>query len=477
MDTKDNDTGSTAESIGADNNLATPGISTLENKGRRSVLKTVGAASLLGAGGMTMPALVGYAKEFDGVTLQGASFASTFFEYLKNYFPEFEEETGIKLNFVTNAFPVFNQRTDLELSTKGSALDVINVTFIYSGRWIGAGWVENLRPYVEDPNLTPEDWDWKDFVGGTMAAMSDANGDPHAFPWEAGAMIMMASRADLIEKAGKKMPTTFEELIDVCDAVHGQERMSAFTADKLHHWNWIPYLMGHGGGVFKDPPGNLTPTWDTPEAAKAAEFYGNLLTKYGPPGVLSFTDDQAMRTQKNGRANIRTQAITWGVPLAKDDDSKVRDTVRYSIMPGGPAGNFPGSNSHGFGIPVGSKNKKAAWAFIKWAVGKKMTKQLIEVHGYPSVCRQSLISSEAFKEAMTLNGQDVASTFLEVLKLGGKSGYMKYRTVPQFPQIGDKLNKAIERVATGQQSGMEAMAQAQEEAVTDLKKSGVEIDI
>jgi multiple sugar transport system substrate-binding protein len=444
---------------------------------RRKVLKTAGAATALAAAGVALPARIGYAKEFSGVTLQGASFASTFFGYLENYFPEFEEQTGMKLNFVTNSFPIFNQRTDLELSTKGSALDVINVTFIYSGRWIGAGWVENLRPYLEDPNLTPDDWDASDFVGGTMASLQDKNGDPHGFPWEAGAMIMAASRADLIDKAGKKLPTTFDELIDVCDAIHGQERMAAFTADKLHHWNWIPYLMGHGGQVFKDPPGNLTPTWDTPEAAAAADYYGNLLSTYGPPGVLSFTDDQAMRTQKNGRANIRTQAITWMVPLAKDKDSKVNDTVRYSIMPGGPAGNFPGSNSHGFGIPVGSKNKKAAWEFIKWAVGKKITKQLIENNGYPSVCRRSLIDSEAFKDALTLNGQDVASIYLKVLELGGKSGYMKYRTVPQFPQIGDKINKAIERVATGQQGGVEAMAQAQLEAVADLKKSGVEIDL
>ncbi|MEZ5864201.1 MAG: hypothetical protein R3D25_09105 [Geminicoccaceae bacterium] len=53
---------------------------------------------------------------------------------------------------------------------------------------------------------------------------------------------------------------------------------------------------------------------------------------------------------------------------------------------------------------------------------------------------------------------------------------MKYRTVPQFPQVGDKLNKAIEKVATGQATGAEAMAEAQAEAVADLKKSGVQID-
>jgi len=443
---------------------------------RRKLLKTAGAASAVAATGVAMPARIGWAKPFSGVTLQGASFASTFFQYLENYIPEFEEQTGMRVNFVTNAFPIYNQRTDLELSTQGSALDVINVTFIYSGRWIGAGWVENLRPYVEDPNLTPEDWDWKDFVGGTMAAMNDVNGDPHGFPWEAGAMIMMASRGDLIEKAGKRMPTAFEELIDVCDAIHNQERVAAFTADKLHHWNFIPYLMGFGGTVFKDPPGNLTPTWDTPEAAEAAEYYGNLLTTYGPPGILSFTDDQAMQTQKRGRANIRTQAITWGVPLAKDPDSRVQDTVRYSLMPGGPAGAFPGSNSHGFGIPVGSRNKEAAWEFIKWAVGKDLTRRMLEDHGYPSVCRQSIIETELFKDTLTLNGQDVASIYNEVLQLGGDSGYMKYRTVPQFPQVGDKLNKAIERVATGQMPAAEAMAVAQSEAIADLKKAGVPVD-
>ena len=53
---------------------------------------------------------------------------------------------------------------------------------------------------------------------------------------------------------------------------------------------------------------------------------------------------------------------------------------------------------------------------------------------------------------LTLNGQDVASLYLEVLQLGGKTGYMKYRTVPVYPQVGDKINKAIERIATKQQA-------------------------
>ncbi|MGE0425525.1 MAG: ABC transporter substrate-binding protein [Reyranellaceae bacterium] len=441
---------------------------------RRSMLKGAGAAATLG---LAAPAVLAQAsKPHAGTTIHAACFQTTYFEYLKKYFPQFEEKTGIKVNFTMQAFPVYNQRTDLELSTKGSALDVCNATFIYTGRWIGAGWLTNLDTFTKDPKYTPASWAPEDFAGGPQSAMKNAKGETFGFSWEGGAMIMSAARHDLIEKAGLAWPKTFDDLMKVCDAVDGKDNVKAFTADKLHHWNWIPYLMGMGGNVFKAPPENLTPTLATPQAAKAAEWYANLLMKYGPDGLLSYTDDQAMRSQMSGRANIRTQAITWMVPLAKHAESTVKSTVRYGLMPGGPAGNFPGSNSHGLAIPAGSKKKEAAWEFIKWALSKETLDMVVKNHGYPSVCRLSVIRSPEFKQVLTLNGQDVASLYLEVLELGGKTGYMKYRTVPVYPQVGDKINKAIERIATKQQGGADAMKQAQAEAIQDLQKAGIKID-
>jgi multiple sugar transport system substrate-binding protein len=415
-------------------------------------------------------------KPYAGTAINAACFQTTYFTYLKDYFPQFEEKTGIKVNFNMQAFPVYNQRTDLELSTKGSALDVCNCTFIYSGRWIGAGWFTNLDSFTRDRKYTPAEWEPEDFAGGPQSAMKNAKGETFAFSWEAGAMILGAARADLIDQAGLKMPTTFDELIKVCDAVHNKDGVAAFTADNLHHWNWIPYLMGHGGNVFKAPPENLTPTLNTPQAARSAEWYANLLMKYGPDGILSYLDDQAMRSQISGRANMRTQAITWMVPLAKHADSKVQKTARYGLMPAGPSGNFPGSNSHGLGIPAGSKKKEAAWEFIKWALSKETVAMVVKNHGYPSVCRLSVIKSPEFKQVLTLNGQDVAALFLEVLQLGGKTGYMKYRTVPVYPQVGDKINKAIERIATKQQAAADALKQAQAEATQDLQKAGFKVD-
>ena len=127
------------------------------------------------------------------------------------------------------------------------------------------------------------------------------------------------------------MPETFDELIKVCDAIDGKDSVKAFVADKLHHWNWIPYLMGNGGNVFKDAARQPDADASTRrEAIASADWYANLLMKYGPDGQLSYSDDQAMRSQMSGRANMRTQAITWSVPLAKDPESKVQKTVRLA---------------------------------------------------------------------------------------------------------------------------------------------------
>jgi multiple sugar transport system substrate-binding protein len=183
-----------------------------------------------------------------------------------------------------------------------------------------------------------------------------------------------------------------------------------------------------------------------------------------------------MRAQLTGRANIRTQAVGWMTPLVKHEDSQVKSTTRFALMPAGPAGAFPGCNSHGFGIPLGAKQKRAAWEFIAWAMSKEMARRVALEKGYTSVCRRSVIDDPAYRKVMTLNGQDVAGLYLRVLELGGKTGYMKYRTVPVFPQVGDKINKAIERIATKQLGAREAMKQAQVEAIEDLKRAGVPVD-
>lgn len=439
---------------------------------RRAVLAAAGIAA---AAPLARPAIA-QGKRFGGVRLTVATYQHQFNTYLRNYIPEFEEQTGARVVFNVSGFPVYNQQADLELSTWGSAYDVVNVTYIYASRWIAAGWLTDLDAFARDPKHTPPEWEPDDFIAGAQAPLLNRAGRTHGFAWEGGAMMMGISRPDLLERRGAKVPETFDELLGACAAVHGQEGVSGFVVDRLHHWHWPPFLMGMGGQVFKAVPDNLTPQLASPEAARAAELYATLLKSYSPSGVLSYTEDQARQAMVNGTAAINIHSHTWMLPMFAEG-SRVKDTARLAFMPRGPAGDFPGANCQGIGIPAGARNKEAGWEFIKWMLSKELLARIVRDHGHPSVCRASVVGSEEYRRRFTINGQDIGAMYRAVLdKPAGGNNYMAYRTVPVFPQVGDKINRAIERIASGQAQPEAAMQQAQAETVVDLRRAGIAVE-
>jgi multiple sugar transport system substrate-binding protein len=437
---------------------------------RRKLLQ-VGAASLA-AGTFPLPAIA-QTKPFAGVTLHGASFQHRFFTLLQNYIPEFEERTGMKVDLQLSAFPVYNQQANLELASGGSAYDFVNVTFILASRWVAAALLANLDEFTSDPNLTPADWNPKDFVDGAQVPYRDAKGGTYAYSWEGGAMLMGLSRMDLMEKKGLKIPKTFAQLQEVCAAINGTDNVSGIVSFQLHHWNLPPYMQGFGGNVFRNPPTDIMPALNTPQAIEAVEYYANLLKNYAPKGVLTYTEDQARQSLLMGRSNIFIHSSAWVTPILLSEESRVKDTSRVVRMPAGPVADHPASNSQGLGIPKNAKNKKAAWEFIKWALSPEISMRLVKEHGHSSVCRRSVIQSEEYRKRNVVNGQDLGALYLEVLELPAKGdNYMAYRTVKEFPIVGDVINKAFEQVETGQLSAKDAMNAAQEQAIANLRRAG-----
>jgi multiple sugar transport system substrate-binding protein len=437
---------------------------------RRKLLQA--GAATLGVTAFPLPAIA-QAKPFAGVTLHGASFQHRFFTLLQGYIPEFEQQTGMKVDLQLSAFPVYNQQANLELSSGGSAYDFVNVTFILAARWVAAGLLTNLDELTSDPNLTPAEWNPKDFVEGAQVPYRDAKGATYGYAWEGGAMLMGLSRMDLMEKKGLKIPKTFAELREVCAEINGTDNVNGIVSFQLHHWCLPPYIQGFGGNIFRNPPADIMPTLNSPQAIEAVEYYANLLKNYAPKGVLTYTEDQARQSLLTGRSNIFIHSSAWVTPILLSGESKVKDTSRVVRMPAGPVHDYPASNSQGLGIPKNAKNKKAAWEFIKWALSPDISMRLVKEHGHSSICRRSVIESEDYRKQNAVNGQDLGALYLEVLELPAKGeNYMAYRTVREFPIVGDVINKAFEQVVTGQLSARDAMNAAQDQAVASLRRAG-----
>jgi len=410
-------------------------------------------------------------KPFDGVTLNISCWSATYPKLIADYLPEFQEKTGIKVNYDTPGFPVYNQRADLELSTKGSGFDVLNVTFIYTSRWIGAGWLTPLDPFIADANKTPANWDFADFVPGSVQPMRDKAGAVYGIPWISDVLIAAAARFDLLTANGFGMPDTLDELEKALQVVNKKDGASGFITE--NHWGWIypAYLQAFGGNVFRNPPDDLMPTLDTPEAAAAAETLARLLNSYGPEAAAGYTYDQVTEALRAGRINYSTHNHAF-CALLGEEGSKVTKTSNFSMIPKGPKGCFPGVASHGWGIPVGAKNKDASWEFIKWSLSRDLIQRMTQKHGLGSVTRKSLIGSADYKQRMVINGIDTGQLFLDSIAMS-EQGYMKYRTVHVYPQANAQITQALGRIISGQMKAKESLAQAQANTIADLKRAGV----
>lgn len=410
-------------------------------------------------------------KPYEGVTLNVSCWNATYPTLLAEYLPEFTQRTGIKVNYDTPGFPVYNQRADLELSTKGSGFDVLNITFIFTSRWIGAGWFTPLDAYLKDPNKTPADWDFADFLAGAVQPMRDKAGAVYGIPWISDVLMAAASRFDILKANGLGMPDTFDELDRALQIIHKKDNVAAFSTENHWGWTFIPFVQGFGGNIFRNPPDDLMPTLDTPEVAEAAEFFAKLINAYGPPAAAGYTGDQVTEALRAGRVNYSAHNHAF-LALLGEPGSKVTNTSNFSLIPKGPKGRFPGIASHGWGIPVGAKNKDASWEFIKWAMSKELIGNLTQKHGLGSVTRQSLIGSDIYKKKMVINGVDTGQLFLDTIALGAQ-GHMKYRTVHVYPQVNAQINQAMGRIISGQMKAKESLALAQANAIADLRRAGV----
>ena len=142
------------------------------------------------------------------------------------------------MNYDTPGFPIYNQRIDLELSTQGFAYDVLNITFIYINRWIGAGWFTRSSEFVRTRTRPRR-------IGTSTTSCRPRARSPtrtaiYGIPWTCDCYMAVAGRYDLMEKAGLRMPETFDDIEAVCKASTTRTASPASSSENQHGWNFPP---------------------------------------------------------------------------------------------------------------------------------------------------------------------------------------------------------------------------------------------
>lgn len=303
-------------------------------------------------------------KPYDGTTLRVIFANHNWTDAVIPQLEEFTKETGIKVDYESYAEDQLSQKLSVELTSGSSGLDVMMTRPLQEIKMFEKnGWVYDLKELLTDEELNAED-----FIPSALASYQNEEGSCFGLPLITERQILYY-RTDLLKEAGLEVPKTMDELMKAAeklnkpdDEIYGIVSRGLAAAAVTQ---FSGYLYGCGGD-WMDKENKAT--INSSEAVEAFTFYGNMLRKYGPPGVLNMHWQQAAAIFSQGKVAMYTDADSL-YNSACGPDTMVADKTGYAVMPTGKAYNIC---AWGLSVAKNTKNEGAAKEFLKWATSKEI---------------------------------------------------------------------------------------------------------
>ena len=383
----------------------------------------------------------------------------------KEMLPEFEKETGIKVNIETVPYSDQAAKILLNFSQKSSDYDVV-----FTDNTYGTGYYESK--YVDD--LTEFESKGKDFVA------FDEFYQPYLAPMQKddatfglpvyGESTWLMYRTDLFEQYGIDGPPTTMDELEAAAKTISEESEGSVAGITLRGapgiqsvYPWAGFLRAFGGDFYDGDELAV----NSSESVEAAQFWADLLGKYGPSGVGNFDWEQNRIAFTQGNAAMTIDATANG-PFNEDPESSViagkvgYAPIPYAISDPPTTGNTNNSlNVHALYLSSFSEKKEAAYKFMAWATSEEVQNNAVETTEAVGVTLNSVLEGDAYAEKY--------GAFQEAMVAQLATGNINYLPAgADANAIITEVGQALSRALAGEADAKDALNAAQEAITAQL---------
>lgn len=364
---------------------------------------------------------------------------------------DFQKKTGVKVNLNFVKYDEQYKEIIKSATSKEPIYDVFSLDLIWTSEFAEKGYCIDMT----------------DKVSSVADDIAPAIVDAFRYKDKIWAMPFLANfqlffyNMEYIEKAGfKNPPKTLEEMVEQMKAMKKKNILTYPWAD-----SWNPkeglvceyvWLTGAFGGDTFDNNGK--PIFNTGAGLKALEFMVNLL-KEGLANPISIESDEPMAKDIfiSGQSAFTSNWTFQYALMNNPDVSKVVGKGKMGLLPISKdiVGKYEYNTAsvsgfQGLGILSNSKNKDAAWEYIKFITSKEIQKtHLEEMPVWTSVQRDPDVLKK--DETMEIKSKQIASVHHRprVVKYTEVSAIMqKYIHSALKMEMSPKkaLDKAVEEI-------------------------------
>ena len=412
--------------------------------------KLCAATMLAGVVAMPTTALADWLEEA-ATDLRGTEISGIFldrpgYRAIISLLPEFEEKTGIKVNYEIVPYENTRERQVLDF-TSGGDLSLVLVDLVWIGEFAENGWIEPIEKFTTDAAITDPNLNLEGFFPLLLDAFGSWGGTTYGLPFDNYSGLLFYNSCQLKEAGFDGPPETWQELKDtygpaLTDAANNRYAfaLQSLRGETQSADSFMRVLWPFGGSLLNDEfRSNLLS-----EESQAGLQFRQDLGQYMPPGIVSYDHAEAVNALAQGQVSMITEWSAFYGTLADSATSTIVDCLAVAPEPAGPAGRLPALG--GFSLSVASQapeaEQKAAWLFIQWATSEEIARAYVEAGGVSG--RMAIYEEEDIKESYK---------FVEPMVASWQQGVPEFRPrFPAWPAISEIIAEWGTRIQLGEVS-------------------------
>jgi multiple sugar transport system substrate-binding protein len=365
---------------------------------------------------------------------------------MKNQASKFTELTGINVVWDYVAWDAF-QGTFMTEATAGAG----NYDLLV---WIDA-WGAGAKNYLEplDNYIKRDGIDMSDYPEGFLQTVKIGTDNYYGFPHRGNGLILFYNKA-IFDELGITPPATWDDFVTVSKKIEEKKGIKGTAlpytiSNGQNLMVWYSMLWGNGGDLFDE---KWEPIFNSPEGVKATQDHIDFLLKHKiiPEGAKTWTEGEALTEMLQGRSAM---SVTWSwryesLTNPKEVVKGVLGNVGMAPVPVYPNQKSPISYATNFAISMSkdSKNKDAAWEYLKFLCDAKVEKSVVTDKSNPDTSTVvTMHTSNLLDPEINKLHDNLQNVTNEVLKTS-----RALPVTPMWLQVQGALEVAMNKMASGE---------------------------
>jgi ABC-type glycerol-3-phosphate transport system substrate-binding protein len=332
-------------------------------------------------------------KPYEGITLNIFMETVPDTQYVKEFIPEFEEQTGMDVQVEELSYSVMHEKLIPQLTTgEGSgAYDVIVVDKQWVGEFVCAEWLLPLDDYIAQ-----DDFDTSVYTPAMFNMIGEVGGTVYTLPFY-NYSTGLAYRNDIFTDSDIKSEyqSEFDEEMQIPEKLDEYIRLAKFltvdqdgdgevdrygVAGQLQrlgaYWEYSMLLFALDSWYY-DQDWNAIVNTET--GVQALEHLIDLYENAMPEAATGYTFEEKLSMGTQGKAAMMLTYSWMPSLLNNPENSAVPGEWEFTIAPGGHGA----QGGWGWAIPKSAPNPDAAWEFLSYIESFEVAKGRAMLGGQP----------------------------------------------------------------------------------------------